>query len=176
MHGKTTSLVVSSHPEQVSNLVTGLERLAVSVNLVGTVTEANSLLALQDPPLLVWSEVTLADGTWLDLLARTQKCANAPNVIVVAHQVDVSLYVETINQGAFDFVVTPMPLADLAYVFRGAAENALNRRNAGYSASTPADLNRGATPKAPLPSPPKVRIKKPRPQTLPPMAYNSVPE
>ena len=127
MQATVAALVVTSHPAEIASLVTGLERLAVTVKLAGSVAEANSLLSSPEPPELIWSEVTLPDGSWRDLLARTQSSSHPANVIVVSRQADVGLYVETINQGAFDFVVTPITLADLAYVFRSAAENVLRR-------------------------------------------------
>lgn len=176
MQGNVIALVVSSHPEQVASLVTGLERLAVTVKLAGTVAEANLLLASPEPPRLIWSEVNLPDGSWRDLLARTRDSANPANVIVVSRQADVSLYVETINQGAFDFVVTPIALADLAYVFRGAVENALSRRDVELQSGTASTWKRNTSASAPSPEPPKEKIKKPRPQTLPPLAYHSATE
>jgi FixJ family two-component response regulator len=44
--------------------------------------------------------------------------------------VDIALYLEAIQRGAFDFVVPPMSLPDFTYVVRSAVDNALRRREA----------------------------------------------
>jgi DNA-binding NtrC family response regulator len=173
MQGNIATLVVSSHPEEIISLIAGLERLGATVRVARCVAEANALLASPEPPLLIFSEVTLEDGVWEDLLAWTRRSANPVHMIVVSRQPDVDLYVRTINQGAFDFVVAPITLSDLAYVFRGAADSALRLRN-GEPRPVAASARKPRTAaSAPLPEPPKKRIEPSHPRTLPPLAYHS---
>jgi FixJ family two-component response regulator len=55
--------------------------------------------------------------------------APAPvNVIVVSEVVDIALYLEVIQLGAFDFIVPPMSSPDFAHVVWSAVDNVLWRR------------------------------------------------
>jgi len=59
------------------------------------------------------------------------QAASAPaavNVIVVSEVVDIALYLEVIQRGAFDFIVPPMSSPDFAHVVWSAVDNVLWRR------------------------------------------------
>ena len=47
---------------------------------------------------------------------------------MVSRLVDVSLYVDTMEGGAFDFIVPPLSANELAHVVKCAVENVLNLR------------------------------------------------
>ena len=81
-----------------------------------------------NPPHLVFTDTTLADGTWADVTALAAKATMAVDVIVVSRLVDTRLYIETIETGAFDFIVPPLATTDLSYVVRCAADNVCERR------------------------------------------------
>ena len=49
---------------------------------------------------------------------------------MVSRLVDVSLYVDTMEGGAFDFIVPPLSASELAHVVKCAVENVLNLRRA----------------------------------------------
>jgi len=78
----------------------------------------------------VFTDTELPDGTWANILAVAERAARAVNVVVVAPVVDTRFYVETIQAGAFDFIVPPLNAADLAHVVRCAGDNVLSRRAA----------------------------------------------
>jgi FixJ family two-component response regulator len=76
----------------------------------------------------VFTETQLPDGNWDDVLSFAAG-ANAPvNVIVVSAHVDVALYIQTMEHGAFDFIVTPPSTLELLHVVRVAAANVFARR------------------------------------------------
>ena len=56
---------------------------------------------------------------------------------MVSRLVDVGLYVDTMEGGAFDFIVPPLSANELTHVVKCAVENVLNlRRGAGRSQLT----------------------------------------
>ncbi len=80
------------------------------------------------PPLLVFTDRQLPDGTWRDIV-RLAESAHAPtSVIVVSRLTDVRLYVDAIEQGAYDFIVPPFEAAGLAHVVRCATAHTLDQR------------------------------------------------
>jgi FixJ family two-component response regulator len=71
----------------------------------------------------------LSDGTWADVVGLAAKVPAPVNVIVVARFVDIRLYVDVIERGAFDFLAPPFVPSDLAHVVRCAVENVVSRRH-----------------------------------------------
>jgi FixJ family two-component response regulator len=50
----------------------------------------------------------LVDGTWRDLMRRTEDMHPPPQTIVLTHSADVCLWAEVLSQGGFDLLVTPL--------------------------------------------------------------------
>src|SRR6516162_10159363 len=84
--------------------------------------EASLELTRAKPVHLVFTDTTLPDGTWGDVLGLAAKAPAPVNVIVVARLVDVRLYLEVIQSGAFDFITPPFAPGDVARVIRCAAD------------------------------------------------------
>jgi FixJ family two-component response regulator len=87
-----------------------------------------ALLREADPPHQDFSEVTLPDGTWRDVVKGALDALKPIAVIVVSRLVDVRLYVDTMAEGAFDFIVPPMPRNELTYILACAIESVSNLR------------------------------------------------
>ncbi len=107
----------------------GLEGQRVKVCHTRNCREASRLLQDSDPPHLVFTDTTLPDGTWTDVLGLAAKAPVPVNVIVVARFVDMRLYVNVMWRGAFDFLAPPFVPSDLAHVVRCAVENAVSQRH-----------------------------------------------
>jgi DNA-binding NtrC family response regulator len=93
-------------------------------NFAGTkaaLSEANS-------PALVLTDTFLPDGTWADVLRTSRSFRSGPPVIVVSRVVDIPLYLDALESGAYDFVVPPFTLAGLAHIIRGAILESLCRQ------------------------------------------------
>jgi len=128
MRERIRALLVHDRPEPMGFIRRALECQAIETQSVRTCQEAHQTLWENQPPPLVLADTRFSDGSWEDVV---QLAASAPapvNVIVVSEAVDIALYLEVIQRGAFDFIVPPMPLADLDHVVRSAADNALRRR------------------------------------------------
>ena len=122
------ALVVGEQRESLNALQRRLEKLAIEVLTAGSYAETAPALWSDSPPHIVFTESRLADGDWADVLALAEKASLPVNVIVLAPFVDVGFYLQTIERGAFDFVVPPLSDSELLHVVRVAAENALSRR------------------------------------------------
>jgi DNA-binding NtrC family response regulator len=116
----------STEPQRV--LKAALEGSSVKVNWLRNYGEALPLLKGTDPPHLVFTEASLPDGTWTDVVKLALEALKPVKVIVVSRLVDMRLYVETMAGGAFDFIVPPMTSDELAHVLACAVDSVLNLR------------------------------------------------
>jgi hypothetical protein len=107
-----------------------LESQSIQIRWLTTVRELGPLLQEASPPHLVFTEARLPDGTWADVVKKALGAPKPVKVIVVSRLVDVSLYVDTMEGGAFDFIVPPLSANELAHVVKCAVENVLNLRRA----------------------------------------------
>ena len=107
-----------------------------------------SLLREADPPHLVFTEALLLDGNWADVIKLSLGALKPVKVIVVSRLVDIKLYVDTMDGGAFDFIVPPMTSNELAHVLACAVEDVLNLRRTQALArpSSPAAIAEGTDP------------------------------
>jgi DNA-binding NtrC family response regulator len=129
MKEATSALFVHYESEPLGALEKALEGQSVKVCHASSCREASHLLQYSNPPHLIFTDTMLPDGTWADVVGLA---ANAPvrvNVIVVARLVDIRLYVDVIERGAFDFLAPPFVPSDLAHVVRCAVENIVSRRH-----------------------------------------------
>ena len=78
------------------------------------------------PPHVVFTDTQLPDGTWSDVLAVAKKSPAPVHVVVISRHVDMYLYLENMEKGAYDFMVSPIEALELKHVLRCAAANVLN--------------------------------------------------
>jgi hypothetical protein len=107
-----------------------LESQSIQIRWLTTIQEVGPLLQGPDPPHLVFTEAKLPDGTWADVVKQALGARKPVKVIVVSRLIDVSLYVDTMEGGAFDFIVPPLSASELTHVVKCAVENVLNLRRA----------------------------------------------
>ena len=116
--------------EQMALLKLALEGQSIQIQWLTTVQEVGPLLQAANPPHLVFTEAKLPDGTWADVVKQALGARKPVKVIVVSRLIDVSLYVDTMEGGAFDFIVPPLSVNELTHVVKSAVENVLNLRQA----------------------------------------------
>ncbi len=122
-------LFVHHESEPFGALEKALEGQSVKVCHASNCREASDLLENSKPPHLVFTDTMLPDGTWADVLGLAAKAPAPVSLIVVARLPDMRLYVEAIENGAFDFLAPPFVPSDLAHVVRCALENVVSRRH-----------------------------------------------
>jgi DNA-binding NtrC family response regulator len=126
---KVWALVVCGRGDHLISLRQILDPL-VKVSDVRTCEEAARYLEKPDPPHLVFTDTAMSDGSWLDVLKLAAKAPKPVNVIVASRAPDVRLYMEAMDEGAFDYVTASSLVPEVAHVLRSAAENVLSRREA----------------------------------------------
>jgi DNA-binding response OmpR family regulator len=117
------ALLVHSQHEPMASLKRALEYLSVAVYPVSNCRDAESLLWLVQPD-IVFTDASLPDGGWADIINRSKDAKAPVNVIVVGGRADTELHSFVIRQGGFDFIVPPFDLAPLALRVRMAAQRA----------------------------------------------------
>jgi DNA-binding NtrC family response regulator len=142
MSEKISVLLVSGEPESFAPLKSLLQSQSLETREVPSCGEALLVLWGKQPPHLVFTDTQLPDGTWAEVISLAGKAQAPSNVIVVSRLVDVKLYVEAIERGAFDFITPPFEARELRHIVRRATEDVLERRaiarrNRENSATTP---------------------------------------
>jgi len=117
------ALLVYTDEEPVRSLSQALEKLQVATLRARTCGQARKLLSATDtPPDIVFTDTTLPDGSWRELLAMGQGMQAPSRIVVVARTLDPSLYIDVMEHGAFDFMLAPFASDDLAHVIRCATD------------------------------------------------------
>jgi two-component system response regulator PilR (NtrC family) len=133
MQERITALLVHDRPEPMGFIRRALESQSIETQSVGTCHEATQALWGCQPPHLVLANTRLPDGSWEDVVLLAAGAPAPVNVIVVSEVVDIALYLEVIQRGAFDFIVPPMSLPDFNHVVRSAVDNVVWRRGSALS-------------------------------------------
>ena len=133
MRERITALLVHDRPEPMGSLRRALESQYIETQSVRTCHEASQALWGCQPPHLALADTRLPDGSWEVVLNLAARAPAHVNVIVVSEVVDMALYLEVIQRGAFDFIVPPVSLPDFAHVVWSAVDNVLRHRGSPSS-------------------------------------------
>ncbi|MFZ0960977.1 MAG: response regulator [Terriglobia bacterium] len=123
-----TAILVHKAGDAMALLKLALERQSIQIHWLTTIEEIVPLLQATNPPHLVFTEAMLPDGAWTDIVKQALLARKAVKVIVVSRLMDVSLYMETMDGGAFDFIVPPLSPGELTRVVKSAVENVQSLR------------------------------------------------
>lgn len=129
------ALLVHNQSDSFESLKRTLKDLSVETYSVTTCKEASALIP-QCRPHMIFTDKSLADGSWASILDIADSGDVSPSVIVVAAHPDTRLYVSVMERGAFDFVAPPFEHEPLSFVTRSAALYTQRRRNAQVHAGT----------------------------------------
>ena len=132
-------LLVHHQEEPWNHLIPLLEWLGITTLRASNCAEAERALASPEPHLLVLTEPVLPDGTWAEILALARRMPSPVPVVVVSRYVDVDLYLDALEKGAWDYIVPPFRAADLAYVVNGAILGASQHMSASAMDETHAE-------------------------------------
>ena len=122
------ALLVTGGATWKSGLKSMLEHRGLAVFDASNCAEATLLLQSLTPPHIVFTDMQLADGSWAGILSLAEISALPVNVIVVSRNADIDSYVQVLERGAFDFIVSPLETSEIDHVVRCALGNALVRR------------------------------------------------
>jgi DNA-binding NtrC family response regulator len=120
------AVLVYDQPQPLESLKRVLRDLSVETCSVRTCEEAGRLVT-QTQPQLVFTDTSLPDGSWADVV-RIAKMASSPvDVIVVGGKEDIGLYLSALEGGAFDFVLPPFEHEALEFVIDSARQDVRRR-------------------------------------------------
>jgi DNA-binding NtrC family response regulator len=129
MGEKIRTVMIYDQGEPSEALKEILNRLGLEVRHIRSCREASRLFEQPNSAELVFTDTTLPDGTWEDILHLAQKTNLFLPVIVVSRIVDIDLYLKALESGAFDFVTPPFLSIDLANVTGSAMYQKLMSRD-----------------------------------------------
>src|SRR3990172_9062604 len=124
---RTFALLVHDRANPLGSLQVLLKDHSVETWGAKTWEEVARLLD-QTQPELLFTDTTLPDGTWVDVVNMAEKAAVPTNVIVVGSCTDPNLYISAMESGAFDFILPPFEAEAVRHVLNVAIENVRRRR------------------------------------------------
>lgn len=121
------ALLVSERIDSLEGLRAMLRGQSVGAWSAQSCEEVAQLLE-QTRPDLIFTDVRLCDGTWVDVVSLAEKASAPTNVIVVGACKDARLYISAMDHGAFDFILPPFEVEPMAHVLKVAVDNVRHRR------------------------------------------------
>jgi DNA-binding NtrC family response regulator len=103
----TKALLVQYEVEPFEGLTQRLGELGISWLLLRTLVETKYYLKRRPEPAMIFTAVSLPDGTWADMVELGRGATPPCPVIVVSRVDNLDLYLEALKKGAMDFIVTP---------------------------------------------------------------------
>jgi two-component system OmpR family response regulator len=120
MRKRIRALLVHEQDRPWRELNPLLEEQGMRIFRASTCAQAKLALSHPEPPLLVFTDIVLSDGTWSEVVALSGQLRPRVPVIIVSRLVDIDLYLTVLESGAADFIVPPFQAAELAHVMRSA--------------------------------------------------------
>jgi DNA-binding NtrC family response regulator len=127
MNQHICALLIHDRKELFEPLRRTLADLAVETYSVATCQQAKHLISHWKPQ-IIFTEKSVADGSWMNVVNMAETADPPLTVIVVGTIPDTQLYLSTMERGAFDFVAPPFEHEPLKFVLRSAALNATRHR------------------------------------------------
>jgi DNA-binding NtrC family response regulator len=125
---KIRSLLVHDRDDRFLILRSALQGLDIETTRVRNCQSAGLVLCDTPPPHLVFTDVVLPDGNWLDLLDLAAKAREKVNLIVVSPRADINMYIDAMNHGAYDFITETFTVPEIVHVVRSGLDNAFLAR------------------------------------------------
>jgi DNA-binding NtrC family response regulator len=119
---KISILIVSPHADDYSSIKQILRNDCWQIEHARNLEEAANHLKQLSASVII-CERDLPDGTWKDLLQRTQDLQPAPSILVVSRQADERLWSEVLNLGGYDVMPKPFERRDAVRIISMAWRN-----------------------------------------------------
>ena len=116
MTTKIPVLIIHPNDESFHWLEEALREQGIQTCHAEGAKQAQAIFDQPDPPQIVFTDTTMADCSWEDIVKLAGEARRPASVIVVSRLLDVGLYIKVLQSGAFDFIVPPISVSDLAYI------------------------------------------------------------
>jgi DNA-binding NtrC family response regulator len=124
-----TALFVYDHGEHLARFEKSLRLHKIELTHACNCKEASQAIQQASPPLLIFTDTRLSDGTFQDILKLAAKAPKFVNVLVVSKVGNITLYMEAMECGAFDFLTPNIEPSGFPPIFLSAAADAMERRS-----------------------------------------------
>jgi DNA-binding NtrC family response regulator len=121
------ALLIHGGVERFETLKQLLKDLSVQTYSVDSCAQAKALMA-QVEPQLVFTDISLSDGSWVDVVIASDKIEAPLNVIVVGASGDPALREAIVRGGAFALLSPPFDGQVVAGIVAAAAQDVRRRR------------------------------------------------
>jgi DNA-binding NtrC family response regulator len=132
----SSALLLIQDEQTVLALKRALGKLGIESQAAPGCRQALELLD-QGAAAMVFTDPSLPDGTWEDVVMAASRRSHPVPVVVVSNTVDYRLYIETLGGGAADFIMPPFMALDVAFVVRQVREKALDSARHAARAAAP---------------------------------------
>jgi DNA-binding response OmpR family regulator len=112
---KISILLVSPHKEDHSSIRNILHNDSWEIKRATTAREANEYLDSNGPSIVI-CERDLPDGSWHDVLARSETLRHPPSMVVASRHADENLWGEVLNLGGYDVLIKPFDRSEVTRV------------------------------------------------------------
>jgi DNA-binding NtrC family response regulator len=129
------ALLVSPEPEQLNGLEKELQLHSVRTHQVRSCTEARAFIRRQGNPDIIFTDASLPDGTWADVLRMARKEQPSAEVVIASRLPDIKLYLDFMESGGFDFIAVPFSQTEVAHILENASVEASKRWGAQLRAA-----------------------------------------
>ncbi len=126
---RITALLVHDHGEHLARFEEALRLHKVELTHARTCREVSQAIQQSSPPLLIFTDTRLSDGSFQDILKLAAKAEKFVNVLVVSKVGNITLYMEAMEGGAFDFLTPNIEPSRFPPIFLSAAADAVDRRS-----------------------------------------------
>jgi DNA-binding NtrC family response regulator len=124
-----TALFVHDHGEHLARFEEFLRLRKIEPAHARNCEEASRALQQDSPPLLIFTDTRLADGSFRDILDMAAKAEKFVNVFVVSKLGNITVYMEAMERGAFDFLTPNMEPSRFPAILLSAASEAMDKRS-----------------------------------------------
>lgn len=129
------ALLVYNQDDPLSGLSLALQTQPAETSRARTCQQAIRLIqGSDDQPDVVFTDTSLPDGTWADVVSAARQAPSPVDVIVVSRWPDVKVYVDALERGAFDYMSPPFRAVEVDHVLKCATSDVVARRLSSPSA------------------------------------------
>lgn len=137
MKTKFSALLIHHHNERFAALRPVLEALSIKSVRAQNCKETEARLCEMPCPHLILTDTVLSDGNWMDVLDLAAKAVEPVNVILVSNVANINLYLDAMDQGAFDFMTDSFTVPETVHILKCALDNVTDRRRLHLNGLTP---------------------------------------
>lgn len=130
-------VLVSSGDGLMLELARALNPCPLEIRTATSCKEAGHEIERKSTADVIFTEAQLFDGDWKQVLQMARQSRTPSKVVVVSRFVDVSLYLDALEEGVFDFVVPPFRTVELGYIIVNAIYACLRGRSQSISKGLP---------------------------------------